>query len=233
LTIPEGIKQITVKAWGGRGGGRNPDAVVRGGYSYGVFPVKPGDKLYIFPGDHGQLINNGQGTGNGGNRDANGGSGVIIDKDRRGYGGGGASDVRLNGNELKHRLIVAGGGGGAALVGGIGQNGGAGGGKKGIDGLAADVGGSGGSGGSQTAPGEGKDGGHNANGGDVNPEDFGFGGGGGGGYFGGGAGEKGSGGGGGSGFISPTGTGFTASQDEVDYNLDIGNELDGIIIISW
>jgi hypothetical protein len=103
FTVPAGVKQLTVVARGGSGTG-----YIAYGYSglpgrvYAVVPVRPGDKLYIFVGASGR-----DGGFNGG------GAGGTGDYSFKGATGGGASDVRIHGDKLKDRIIVAAGGGGA------------------------------------------------------------------------------------------------------------------------
>jgi hypothetical protein len=221
LTVPRGVQRVEIIARGGRGGGRTgppDDQRSQGGYSRGIFPVTEGDELHIFPGDDGNVATDGSAEGgNGGNGDARGGRGITVDESR-GFGGGGASDVRLNGTGLERRIIVAGGGGGTLIGSGTYIEGGRGGGNKGEDG-------DGSSGGSQIGPGEGDYPGDGANGGNVEPV-AGYGAGGGGGYFGGAGGNGGS-GAGGSGFISPTGLGLTAVET------DVQSGTNGSITVSW
>lgn len=112
--VPSGVTQLTISARGAAGGGRvvsgGPSSAYPGlpGRVYAVIPVHPGDKLYVFvggwPGYSGQT-----GGFNGG---AVGGGGGVGGR-YKGKGGGGASDVRMGGDRLKDRIIVAAGGGGA------------------------------------------------------------------------------------------------------------------------
>ena len=130
-----------IECWGAQG---NYSKSLRaygglGGYTSGTIQLKYGEKLYIYVGenrtDRTASFNCGS-TGGSGSDSNNGGS-------INGYGGGGATDVRLiagtNWNDfdsLKSRIMVAGGGGGATdyaapvqggyaggLVGGSGYNG--------------------------------------------------------------------------------------------------------------
>jgi hypothetical protein len=101
FVVPGGVTQLTISAWGAKGGtgllqGGN------GGYAGGVLNVVGGQVLNIYAGGQGSLTNGGfNGGGNGGS-----GSSSI------GYGGGGASDVRVGGAGLANRVLVAAGGGG-------------------------------------------------------------------------------------------------------------------------
>ena len=120
-------------------------------------------------------------------------------------GGGGASDVRIGGTDLDHRVLVAGGGGGAANV-NIGGNPANGGGGGGLSGEAGGPAGSGGSGGDQTGANGSGQLGVGSPGADGTPDPSQIfptpGGGGGGGYYGGAGGQPDQ-GGGGSGFGPP------------------------------
>ena len=78
---------------GQRSGGYNISGG-SGGYSYGNKNFKKGDKIYIYVGGIGY----------------NGGGGGST----YGRSGGGATDIRINGDSIEDRIIVAGGGGGAS-----------------------------------------------------------------------------------------------------------------------
>lgn len=201
--VPPCASTINLKAWGGEGG--NSGGL--GGYSEGDLTVSPGDTLWVFVGGQGLGVSNGGGWNGGGN-------GAYC-------GGGGASDIRLNGVSLTNRVIVAGGGGGRTAWGSSpGQGGGTTGGSAGQSNVYSCSGTTarayGGGGGTQTTGGAagsysaGSYGGNNGH-----PGVLGFGGGsdgwnnggGGGGYYGGGSGGTpgcsgwGASGGGGSGYI--------------------------------
>jgi hypothetical protein len=94
--VPSGVTHIRVIAVGGDGGG---SVVGRGGRVSAVIPVTPSETLAIYVG--------GAGTSSGGG--FNGGGPLA--PQTGGYGGGGASDVRGDGDALKDRVVVAGGGG--------------------------------------------------------------------------------------------------------------------------
>jgi hypothetical protein len=216
--VPAGVRRLTVIAHGGQGGngGARPTCyhppsvdTVPGfpGRVYAVIRVRPGEKLYVLVG--------GSGGFNGGGPGGTAGYGSC-----KGQNGGGASDVRIGGDALKDRIIVAagGGGGGESLAvftgyapggngGGLaGQSGGSdgysidgggGGGGEQSDGGAGGVGGLG----SQSSAGNGNPGGHGKFGaggaggnGGPGPQYYGGlpGGGGGGGYYGGGGGGGGA-----------------------------------------
>lgn len=100
-TVPNGVYEIEVELLGAQGGSYNT-ANNRGGYGAkvtGKINVTPGQKLYI---NVGEKPNSATGGYNGGGQ----GYGNY------GRGGGGASDVRINGTSIFDRFIVAGGGGG-------------------------------------------------------------------------------------------------------------------------
>ncbi len=215
--VPAGVRRLAVVAHGGAGAGH-----VSYGYTgfpgrvYAVIPVHPGDTLYVFVGASGK-----DGGFNGG-----GGGGAPGSGSFQGYAGGGASDVRMGGDKLKDRIIVAAGGGGSGDSFSYGYaSGGNGGGLVGKPGGVAPYGGGGGGGGGtqrhggsggvagvgSQSSGKGQPGsagslGVGGNGGDGGPGNgcgsYGYcygmpGGGGGGGYYGGGGG-----GGGGAGYGS-------------------------------
>jgi hypothetical protein len=154
------------------------------------------------------------GSSNGGfNGGGNGGAPFNLPAPYYGSGGGGASDVRIGGADLAHRVIVAGGGGGAAAVSGPNGSsyGGAGGGQSGSTGNTAYIpyaatGGTGGNQDGSTGSGQPGIGGNAPSSTSTIFNGVGAGGGGGG-YYGGAAGSPGTGGGGGSGF-GPAGTVF-------------------------
>jgi hypothetical protein len=203
--VPAGVTQITVDASGAAGGsgnGLHPRLVGRGGLGGRVratIAVTPKQDLAIFVGGSGRE----HGGYNGGGEGA-----------AKGYGdGGGASDVRMGGDTLAERIIVAGGGGGGGGEGvSCGSNScrhgyrGGNGGGGGRDGAAGgnSFGGGGGGGGDQYAGGDGGDNSYSqydcdgaegtlGNGGSTSHGSCGSaGGGGGGGYYGGGGGAAGS-----------------------------------------
>jgi hypothetical protein len=156
--VPLSVTKITVIAVGAQGGelkagsgGGLPGRITA------TIPVSPGQKLAVFVGGQPSGV---RGGFNGG---ADGGANRHGYND--GFGGGGASDVRENGDRLGNRIIVAGGGGGAGYgssgyyYGDGGKGGGdiAGAGDPG--GGASGLGGRGGEGGTQDAGGAGGSGG--------------------------------------------------------------------------
>ena len=180
-----------------------------GGYSSGVLSLSEDSSLFLFIGGQGSSIS-GQskayvpGGFNGGGRGQTG------DGELAAGSGGGCTDIRLNSENLKDRIIVAGGGGGSAGFDSDGHDskGGDGGGIIGSDGTGCYSNrdeNKYGTGGSQEKPGicahngEGKNGENNV-GGDGKGSGS-SGGGGGGGYYGGGGGYYAA-GGGGSGYVS-------------------------------
>jgi hypothetical protein len=256
--VPAKVTEITVVARGAAGasgsGGRA--ATARGGRTFAIIPVTPGEKLVVFVGGDGDV-----GGYNGGG--AGGSSGRCHCTAE--YSGGGASDVRQNGDALADRVVVAAGGGGAGgfsygynrsqLAGGAGGGltGGAGSGYPsghaggGGGGGTQNTGGSGGSGGSfyrysgepgaTGVPGQGGAGG---SGGNSSYAGGAGGGGGGGGYYGGGGGGagggqfrsycygcQGGGGGGGSSYIEP---GAKKARTWSHWKNARGN---GLIVFSW
>ncbi|MBA4373980.1 MAG: hypothetical protein C0402_14110 [Thermodesulfovibrio sp.] len=152
-SVPPGVCQVTVDAYGGQGGsGGGVTGSIAGGLggsTTATIDVTPGEMLYIYVGGSGgnglagSLIGGTEGFGGGGP----GGSYNLSSCAPNGSGGGGgASDVRRGGNGLGHRVIVAAGGGGGG--GGAQYGGGSGGGVVGIGG-----GGSGGGGGTNSSGG--------------------------------------------------------------------------------
>jgi hypothetical protein len=149
--VPAGITRLTVIARGGEGAGRFVHGSGTPGFPgrvYAVIRVHSGDKLYVF-------VAGGASDGgfNGGGAGAGRGGG--------GGGGGGAADVRVGGDTLKDRIIVAAGGGG---FGGCDlycyASGGDGGGLNGQKGFGfSGISGGGGGGGTQSAGGLGGAGG--------------------------------------------------------------------------
>lgn len=201
--------QVVVR---GASGAEAAGGVARGGRVYALIPAALDRTLVVYVGGAG---NGAHGGFNGG---GNGGLGYYC-SNCSGYGGGGASDIRLAGDTLGDRVIVAGGGGGGAgsrngkYLGGTGGSGGGSTGANGGNGSSGssyNCGGYGGGGGSQTAGGAGGSGGQCVTGSGYPGDDgsFGNGGTGGGGY------GDGGGGGGGGGFYGGGGGGggvFTLS----------------------
>ena len=103
-----------LQVWGAQGGGStfsnntNDGVGGSGGYSEGEIDLTAGEKLYIYVGGHGLSSENGLAAGgfNGG------GSSWATSYDEPASGGGGATDIRVEGDSLYNRIIVAGGGGG-------------------------------------------------------------------------------------------------------------------------
>jgi large repetitive protein len=253
FVVPGGVNQLNVTVLGASGGSTENSYGSLGGNGGRVkatIPVTPGEKLAIFVGGMGARIAGGFNGGEPGGIGNASGSGVVD-----GNGGGGASDIRVGGDQLSDRIIIAGGGGGGGGEGDYGQgNGGNGGGKIGAAGLYGGYksDGYGGTGGTQSAGGDGGEGGHlrgygrgsaghpgalglGGNGGGKS-SDGGGGGGGGGGYYGGGGAGAGShaasgiggggGGGGGSSFFEPSATHVKSLQGKAP----AGN---GQITIFW
>ena len=242
----------TFQVWGAQGGSAlNTNGTVAqtgplGGYSAGNYSLTSGQAVYVYVG--------GQGTGgnsvltaisggfNGGGRGYNG------DASGRAASGGGGSDIRIGGNALANRVIVAGGGGGGKFFTGYGtQRGSHGGGTSGVDGNtsgAADGNIMNGRGGTQSAGGA-----RGQNGGSASAGSLGIGGdgvaslhqygssGGGGGYFGGGGAGVGASPGGGSGYVggvtSSTITAGDASMPNPAGGNMVGRSGNGYIRITY
>lgn len=148
FTVPAGVTQVVVKAWGAGGGGggggsgssSTGGAGGAGGFVQGVYPVSEGDSFEIIVG------------GSGGGGVTNGSSSLAGE----GGGGGGRSSVS-NSTAATLLLVAAGGGGGGGGDNGSNKPGGAGGpggGTSGTNGVATDdTVAIGGGGGTQTAGG--------------------------------------------------------------------------------
>lgn len=103
FVVPARVTSITIVARGAAGAGEAGTQLFgRGGRVYAVIPVHPRETLYVFVGGQGSATGGFNGGGNPG----------WSPHSSRGYGGGGASDVRENGYSLRHRILVAAGGGG-------------------------------------------------------------------------------------------------------------------------
>ena len=198
--------QVVVRGAAGAG---SSSTVVRGGRVSALIPASIDSELVVYVGGAGTLMQGGYNGGGDGGPDK-------YCSNCAGYGGGGASDIRLSPGTLGDRVIVAGGGGGSGgsnsdnYSGGAGGRGGGSTGASGQDGSGSsgsrDCGGAGGGGGSQSAGGAGGNGGicdvnrdYNGSSGSFGvggsggtPYDGGAGGGGGGGFYGGGGGGGGS-----------------------------------------
>jgi len=102
-TVPAGVTNIRVDAYGAAGGASaNGPAGGKGGRIQGTVPVTTGEVLNIYVGGAGPPYSS---TGGGWNGGGNG-------QNSWGGGGGGAVDIRRGGTALSNRIIVAGGGGG-------------------------------------------------------------------------------------------------------------------------
>jgi prepilin-type N-terminal cleavage/methylation domain-containing protein len=95
-----------LEVWGAAGGGAAAADRANGGYAYGEMNLTAGQTLYIYVGGSGGIYQTG---GWNGGQDG----GASTNAPDHGYKGGGASDIRIGGQTLGHRVIVAGGGGGA------------------------------------------------------------------------------------------------------------------------
>ncbi len=120
FTVPGGVTQVTLAAWGAQGNS-NAQSVAGGlgGYATGTLTVTSGQVLNVYVGGGGTA-----GTAAGFN---GGGSAAVHPcSTAAGGGGGGASDVRTPGTALADRVIVGagGGGGGGNRISGCGRGGG-------------------------------------------------------------------------------------------------------------
>jgi hypothetical protein len=218
-TVPAGVTQVTIDAYGAQGFSAGGGLPGLGGRIQAIQTVTPGQVLSIY------VVGSGTSNTGGG---WNGGGSTSGNYTQQGRGGG-ASDVRAGGTALSNRIIVAGGGGGAGYNWGSNpnDNAGHGGGSTGGRNNSCPVAGAPGYGGTQSAGGPGGVYSGWASGvagilGDGGAGASGTGGGGGGGYYGGGGGSW-SGGGGGSSFSSGS---ILLNQQGVRS----GN---GQIILSW
>jgi hypothetical protein len=102
--VPAGVTVIAVDALGAAGGiqaGGSEQGALAGRVS-AELPVTPGESLAVFVGGTSSSVDGGYNGGGGGQ-----GSGSYVSG-----AGGGASDIRENGDTLADRILVAGGGGG-------------------------------------------------------------------------------------------------------------------------
>ena len=106
--IPAGILSLQVQLYGAQGGS-NTSSGGKGGFVSGTLNVSGFTTAYVYVG--GQNGYNGGGAGDT----------VSVNTSQN---GGGASDIRLGGNTLNDRVVVAGGGGGAGKNGCTHQGGG-------------------------------------------------------------------------------------------------------------
>ena len=211
LYLPKG--RYFFEVWGAQGGFSSSEIIIkRGGYSKGILVNKQTTLIYIFVGSSGTTKYGGY----------NGG-GTVSPSSRYGFGGGGATDIRIAGDTYYHRVLVAGGSGGKEYGGEPAE--GSGGGIEGSKGSGYDST-KGGTGGTQTSPGS--PGGGFGYGGSSSLQDTG---GGGGGWYGGGAGNIEGDGGGGSGFVfNSTNQNIVPLEYKVssDYFLIEGDTISGL-----
>ncbi len=102
--VPPCVYNINAVVAGAKGGGSNGG---NGARITANIAVTPGQTLYIYCGGMGTQGGNSGGWNGGGTGHNSSGSSTY-----RSWGGGGASDIRINGQALANRVIVAGGGGG-------------------------------------------------------------------------------------------------------------------------
>ncbi len=215
-TIPAGVTALVVECYGAAGGDSGNAAYGgKGGKASAKVPVTPSDTLYVYVGGKGTTI---AVSASGG---WNGGGGTSSGTSQPAGSGGGGTDIRLGGNTLADRKLVAGAGAGGGYTGTV-ANGGNGGGLTGENGHQWSSYPPG-TGGSQTAGGKGgsypSSGQPDATNGTLGVGGkgqgwSGGGGGGGGGYYGGGGGFI-SGGGGGSSYYDASGNSNKSTQTGV------------------
>jgi len=102
--VPPCVYNITATVAGAKGGGPTGGA---GATIIGNIAVTPGQTIYIYCGGMGTQGSNSGGWNGGGTGQSSAGNFGYSS-----YGGGGATDLRINGQVLNNRVIVAGGGGG-------------------------------------------------------------------------------------------------------------------------
>ena len=131
ITLPAG--SYFVECWGGRGFGTGSQAAGFGGYAAAKITLTEDSTVYVYVGEgaNGHVFRTAGGWNGGGNGLGGGISAY------RGGGGAGATDIRIGGNTLYDRVIVAAGGGGSGYY-NIGGHGG------GLTGNTAPSGGAGG-----------------------------------------------------------------------------------------
>jgi hypothetical protein len=113
--VPNGVDSIVADLFGATGGLYSLDLNHvdygrrgKGSRVTAVVPVTAGDTIYVFIGGNGRY---GTGAGIGG---YNGGGDAGVDGFGVGGGGGGATDIRIGGRDLAHRILIAAGGGGSS-----------------------------------------------------------------------------------------------------------------------
>lgn len=102
FVVPTGVTMISVDAYGAQGGSNSPATNINfGGRVQADIPVTPGSTIYVYVGEQPSGLTGGwNGGGNG---------------ESAGKGGGGASDIRIGGNTLNDRVVVAGAAGGGGF----------------------------------------------------------------------------------------------------------------------
>jgi hypothetical protein len=142
--VPPHICWIRIEAVGAAGGGEGTaGAPGSGARAIARLDVAPGELLRVRVGGLGGAAvgaSRGNGGWNGGGAGGVAADGAAGHRGKAGSGGGGATDVRIGGNGLEDRVVVAGGGSGGAgggIGGPSGTGGGDGGAPTGGDGLAA------------------------------------------------------------------------------------------------
>jgi len=101
---------LSTMYWGGGGSSTSSESGGNGGSVSADMTVEPGEILYFYIGGKGPDGNSSNGAGwySGGWNGGGSGKGA--------GGGGGSSDIRIGGNEISDRVIVAGSGGGSKYV---------------------------------------------------------------------------------------------------------------------
>ncbi|MEM8907146.1 MAG: glycine-rich protein, partial [Bacteroidota bacterium] len=112
FTVPAGITELTIDAYGARGGNTySTNGPGLCGRVQATMSVIPGQVLNIYVGGQGQSYAGYSSTLLGGWN--GGGNGTSTGQ---GGGGGGATDIRINGTGLNERVLVAGGAGGKGPI---------------------------------------------------------------------------------------------------------------------
>ena len=110
ISLPQGLYKL--EAWGASGGYVDENYAGKGGYAQGILTLTHNVQVYIFVGQKGctssTAVKSCKAWNGGGSCDPGDSSNSICG------GGGGATDFRINSEELEYRVLIAGGGGGSA-----------------------------------------------------------------------------------------------------------------------
>ncbi|MBO4646156.1 MAG: hypothetical protein J5642_06535, partial [Bacteroidales bacterium] len=114
--IPSGAQSLTLEVWGAQGGTYSSSYVGgKGGYSVGTIPTAGLSSVYVYVGGQPAYGAPGNGSNITGGYNGGGQGHQTYWSSTYTYAqaGGGATDIRVNGNTLYDRVIVAGGGSGS------------------------------------------------------------------------------------------------------------------------